>query len=327
MRCNPWIFSLNEAGTSLAIRKVMRVPRALLAAAVPASLALIALLNATAVSALIEGTMSAATLPPSRVDALEPAFLAAARTPPSANAILDRNPFDHVTGPLREAPAGPFDAPPRDADPRTAPLCEGVRPVVLVGGDDQTFAIAALDYDGKRLLRKRGGDVGPATVEYVGRDRVWLRGRMGLCQAPLFGAPPPPPSKSAEPGVGSRAPSQLELEVGKQIAKVGPNEYVIERSAVDRILEAQAELMKQRIVQDKEGDRVMGVKIFGIKPGSVLGMLGIENGDRLETLNGFDMSNPEKMLEAYARLRTGADRLQIHLTRAGKPINVDYTIR
>jgi general secretion pathway protein C len=44
-------------------------------------------------------------------------------------------------------------------------------------------------------------------------------------------------------------------------------------------------------------------------------------------LNGFDMSNPEKMLEAYARLRTGADRLQIHLTRAGKPINVDYTIR
>jgi hypothetical protein len=39
------------------------------------------------------------------------------------------------------------------------------------------------------------------------------------------------------------------------------------------------------------------------------------------------MSNPEKMLEAYARLRTGADRLQIHLTRAGKPINVDYTIR
>ena len=96
---------------------------------------------------------------------------------------------------------------------------------------------------------------------------------------------------------------------------------------MDRILEAQAELMKQRIVQDKEGDRVVGVKVYGIKAGSVLAMLGIENGDRLETLNGFEMSNPEKMLEAYARLRSGADKLQIHLTRNGKPINVDYTIR
>ena len=305
----------------------MRVHRLLLAAAVPAALALIAFLNATAVSALVEGTMSAGRLPPRGVTPQGPAFLAVARAP-SANAILDRNPFDHVTGPLREAPAGLVDSPPEDGDPRTAPLCEGVRPVVLVGGDDQTFAFAALDYGGKRLLRKRGGDVGSLTVEYVGRDRVWLRGRMGLCQAPLFGAPLPPPTAQAEPGVGApRSQSQLELEVGKQIAKLGPNEYAIERSAVDRILEAQAELMKQRIVQDKEGDRVMGVKIFGIKPGSVLAMLGIENGDRLETLNGFDMSNPEKMLEAYARLRTGADRLQIHLTRAGKPINVDYTIR
>jgi len=146
----------------------------------------------------------------------------------------------------------------------------------------------------------------------------------------LFGEPPPPKEGggdriTADPKRGAQSP--LEIEVGKQIAKVGPNEYVIERAAVDRILEAQAELMKQRIVQEKEGDRVVGVKVYGIKPGSVLSMLGIENGDRLETLNGFEMSNPEKMLEAYARLRSGAEKLQIHLTRNGKPINVDYTIR
>jgi general secretion pathway protein C len=312
----------------------MRATRALLTAAVPGSIALVAFLNAQAVSALIEGTMSAATLAPASPlpTAVPPELLALARVRPSADAILDRNPFDHVTGPLREASAPPLDTAPRDADPATAPLCEGVRPVVVVGNEDQTVAFAALDFGGKRLLRKRGGDVGAATVEYVGRDRVWLRGRMGLCQAPLFGAPVPksdvpPPRTGAEPSTSPRSPSPLETELGKQIAKLGPNEYAIERSAVDRILEAQAELMKHRIVQEKEGDRVLGVKISGIKPGSILSMLGIENGDRLETLNGFDMSNPEKMLEAYARLRTGADRLQIHVTRAGKPINVDYTIR
>ncbi len=309
----------------------MRILRALVGAAVPASVVIVALLNASAVSAFVEGTMSAnlevpgATSVAANAEAIAGDYAKRA----SADAILDRNPFDHVTGSLRPSGSGP-DLPlaPLDLNPRTAPVCEGVRPLVLVMGDDQTAAFASLDVGGQRLLRKRGGEVGDKHVAYVGRDRVWLEGSNGLCQALLFGAPPPPRKDekiTADPKPGAQSP--LEIEVGKQIARVGPNDYVIERAAVDRILEAQAELMKQRIVQDKEGDRVVGVKVYGIKAGSVLSMLGIENGDRLETLNGFEMSNPEKMLEAYARLRSGAEKLQIHLTRNGKPINVDYTIR
>jgi general secretion pathway protein C len=313
----------------------MRIFRALVAAAVPGFIATAALLNAKAVGALVEATMSsdmpsagASTLSANaelaRVEAEAAARLSAKR--PTAAAILDRNPFDHVTGSLRPSLPGP-DRPPLelDRDPRTAPLCVGVRPLVLVGDEDQTVAFASLEVDGKRVLRKRGGEVGDKHVAYVGRDRVWLEGREGLCQALLFADPRIAAKSAEEPKPGGQ--TQLEIDVGKQIAKVGPNDYVIERSAVDRILEAQAELMKQRIVQEKEGDRVVGVRVFGVKSGSVLSMLGIENGDRLETLNGFEMSNPEKMLEAYARLRSGANKLQIHLTRNGKPINVDYTIR
>jgi general secretion pathway protein C len=296
-------------------------------AAVPASLALIAFLNAHAVSSLIDGTISAATVMPSVAEAhaAEPAVIAIAQPRPRADAILDRNPFDHVTGPLRQPGAdGHADLPVRDLDLATAPLCEGVRPLVLVGADDQNAAFASLEYGGKHLLRKRGGEVGAARVAYVGRDRLWLEGRMGLCQALLFGAPPP--AKVADPPA-ARGQTQLEIDLGKQIAKTGPNEYAIERSAVERIIEAQSELMKSRIVQDKEGDRVVGMKITGIKPGSVLSMLGIENGDRLETINGFEVSNPEKMLEAYARLRSEAEKLQIRVSRAGKPMNLDYVIR
>lgn len=316
----------------------MRIHRALLTAAVPAGIAIVAWLNASAVAALVEGTVSANMPLPVAPSVAANAKAIAGLSPrtAAADAIVDHNPFDHASVSLRPPGPGP-DAPLRelDTDPRTAPLCEGVRPLVLVGAEDQTVAFASLEIDGKRVLRKRGGDAGDKRVAYVGRDRVWLEGRNGLCQALLFGDHAAPPRKdgndgkdgiiAADPKPGGQTP--LEAEVGKQIAKVGPNDYVIERSAVDRILEAQAELMKQRIVQDKEGDRVVGMKVFGIKAGSVLSMLGIENGDRLETLNGFEMSNPEKMLEAYARLRSGADKLQIHLTRNGKPINVDYTIR
>jgi general secretion pathway protein C len=314
----------------------MRIFCALVAGAVPAAILTVAFLNATAVGALIDGTMSADMPMPvaASVSAAGPAHLAAAK--PTADAILDRNPFDHLTRSLRPSLPSPDGPPPDlDTDPRTAPLCVGVKPLVLVGDEDQTVAFASLEVDGKRVLRKRGGEVGDKHVAYVGRDRVWLEGSRGLCQALLFGGVARSGGASEDAGGAGRSAAdpkprgqtQLEIDVGKQIAKVGPNEYVIERSAVDRILEAQAELMKQRIVQEKEGDRVVGVRVFGVKSGSVLSMLGIENGDRLETLNGFEMSNPEKMLEAYARLRGGADRLQIHLTRNGKQLNVDYTIR
>jgi general secretion pathway protein C len=316
----------------------MRIFRALVAGAVPASILTVAFLNAKAVGALVEGTMSADMPMPvaASVSAAGPAPARLAAGKPTADAILDRNPFDHLTGSLRPSLPTPDGPPPDlDTDPRTAPLCVGVKPLVLVGAEDQTVAFASLEVDGKRLLRKRGGEVGDKHVAYVGRDRVWLEGTKGLCQALLFGVAPRSGGAAEDAGGAGRSAAdprpggqtQLEIDVGKQIAKVGPNEYVIERSAVDRILEAQAELMKQRIVQEKEGDRVVGVRVFGIKSGSVLSMLGIENGDRLETLNGFEMSNPEKMLEAYARLRGGADKLQIHLTRNGKPTNVDYTIR
>ena len=307
----------------------MRVLRTLLAVAVPVGIAVVAFLNARAVAALVEGTVSGGMVMPALLDANANANANAnaSANAKSAGAILDRNPFDHVTGSLRPPPpAGDGPARDVDLDPAHAPICEGVRPLVLVGDDDQSVALASLDYGGKRILRKRGGDVGEARVAYVGRDRVWLEGRMGLCQALLFGTPPPKPVVTGgDPLAQPR--SAFELEIEKKIARTGPNEFSIERSAVDRILEAQQEIMKSRLLPDKDGDRIVGMKIFGIKQGSVLGMLGIENGDRLETINGFEVSSPEKMLEAYARLRAGADRLTVHLTRAGKQLNVDYTIR
>ena len=54
--------------------------------------------------------------------------------------------------------------------------------------------------------------------------------------------------------------------------------------------------------------------------------LGLESGDRLVTLNGYEMSDPEKMLEAYAMLRD-TPRVMLGLVRSGKPMEIDYAIR
>ena len=104
-------------------------------------------------------------------------------------------------------------------------------------------------------------------------------------------------------------------DIKKGIQKVSATEFNVDRGVVDKILENQAELMRQaRIVPEQENGKVVGIRLFGVRPDTLLGTLGMENGDRLQTINGFDMTSPEKALEAYARLRT-AD----HLTVSAEP--------
>ena len=101
----------------------------------------------------------------------------------------------------------------------------------------------------------------------------------------------------------------------------------LERSVVDQILENQAELMRSaRIVPEKEGDKVVGIRLFGVRPDSLLGTLGLQNGDRLQSINGFEMSDPQKALEAYARLRS-ADKLSVNVQRKGSPMTLDFNIK
>ena len=116
-------------------------------------------------------------------------------------------------------------------------------------------------------------------------------------------------------------------DIKNGIQKVGPNEYNIDRGVVDKILENQAELMRQaRIVPEQENGKMVGIRLFGVRPDTLLGVLGMENGDRLQTINGFDMTSPEKALEAYARLRT-ADQLTVQVNRRGSNMNLDYNIK
>jgi general secretion pathway protein C len=258
----------------------------------------------------------------------------------SADPILSRNPFDSVTGPLNlpppepDAGAAPVVATIDYSNPYGAPDCEGVQVLIIAASPDPDWSFAALETPqdkGKSLLRRRGGDVGGKTVKFIGWDRVWMANGTQLCQSTMF-KPPPMPSASAAaaapppppPGGGAGAVSD---DIKNGIQKKGPNEYDIDRGVVDKILENQAELMRQaRIVPEQENGKVVGIRLFGVKPETLLGTLGMENGDRLEKINGFDMASPEKALEAYARLRT-ADHLTVSINRRGQEQNLDYNIK
>jgi general secretion pathway protein C len=309
-------------------------------AVVGSLVAIVAFLHAQALTQIIgfarlgldESQLSAAP-PPSR---LAPSSSAVARTM-SADAILSRNPFDHVTGALNKVivPDEVAAVAPDMSDPFHAPPCEGLKVLVIAASTDPDWSFAALvtgsGSDSKSVLRRRGGDVAGKTVQFISWDRVWLASGSSLCQlemfmppapkgaAPAAAAPPPPPPKEG--------PSNVDPDILKGVRRVSATEFDVDRGVVDKILENQAELMRQaRIVPEQENGKMVGIRLFGVRPDTLLGVLGMENGDRLQTINGFDMTSPEKALEAYARLRT-ADQLVVQVNRRGSNMNLDYNIK
>jgi len=261
--------------------------------------------------------------------------------PKTAEPILSRNPFDSVTGPLNKvaeaADSTTASTPQLDlSNPLSAPDCGGIQAHAITESPDPLWSIAVLQATGDTMgkLRRVGDAVGDKQVAYIGFNTsknspsVWLTSGATLCQVLLFA--PSTPEQPAAPVAAAPPPKDangVPDDIAKRIQKVSDTEFHVDRAVVDNILENQAQLMRTaRIVPEQKDGKVVGIRLFGIRPDTLLGKLGLQNGDRLEQINGFDMASPEKALEAYARLRT-ADSLAVKVTRRGAPVTIDFKIQ
>lgn len=202
-------------------------------------------------------------------------------------------------------------APALGADPsdETPAHCAGVRALVVVRAEDEETSLVALDVGGQRMVRRRGMAAGDMTVAWVGVDRAWLARADGVtCEARVF-APPVSVSAVAKKPVSVQG-----------VVRLSANEVHVDRAALETFLEDPRELSKIRIAPDATGIRIMKVP-----PSSILGVLGIEEGDRLSKAGGIELTSPEKIMELFARLRT-FERLSVVVERKGKPVTMDYVI-
>jgi general secretion pathway protein C len=297
-------------------------------------------------------------LPPEPVAAAVKATGTATRPPgadaPDIHAILARNIFDPSTGSLW--PPKPVEAPVSEL-PQTPvneevvpgavyPACDGslrlVASVFSEKAPEWSFASVTTGSDPPMLYRQ-GSRVQDKELVQVLPSAVYMRSANGrLCSLYLFVPAPPAAAVAPEPPVAAATPnvtqppptpglvssgSITEGELDQGIKAEGETKFTVQRSFVDRVLQNQAEIMRSaRIVPHEENGQVIGVKLYGIRRNSLLGKLGLQNGDLLRTINGFEMSSPDTALEAYAKLRT-ASNLSVAVVRRGRPLTVDYDIQ
>jgi general secretion pathway protein C len=331
-----------------------RAQRLIRSSATVVTLILCAMLTARGATQLV----ASAVLPLANDEATAgtaPVRTAVANTPPPptpleiGRAVLQRNIFDSQSGAMEwDAPlaaaestgAEPGEEPSVD-DPQGEPApCTGSMRLVgaTVVPHLPELSFASIAAEGKTMLYRAGMRVEGHEIVGIREHRVFLRpsGRP-LCQIGMF-VPPPTATPVPAPVAAAPAPptdekppphksSISEEELNQGITQVSDTNYTVARTLLDKVLGAQSELMRAaRVIPYEENGRVVGVKVYGIRRNALLGKLGIQNGDVLRTINGFDLSSPDSALEAYTKLRE-MDQFSIAMVRRGQARTMEYSVK
>jgi general secretion pathway protein C len=120
---------------------------------------------------------------------------------------------------------------------------------------------------------------------------------------------------------------ELEALADSSIKKIDDTHYEIDKKLIDQVLANPMGAAKgARVVPAVKNGKPDGFKLYAIRPSSVYAKIGLSNGDTLEAINGFDLTSADKALEVYTKVRE-ATSLQVSITRRGKDLTLNYTIK
>lgn len=137
---------------------------------------------------------------------------------------------------------------------------------------------------------------------------------------------PNPPVPTVAPPV--EAPDDdATLKALASIKKIDATHYEVPAAAIDAFTANPMAVGKgARVVPAMKNGKPEGIKLYAIRPTSLFAKVGLANGDTLLTVNGYSVASPDSALEAYTKVRE-AKRIDIALTRQGKPVTIVITIK
>lgn len=164
-----------------------------------------------------------------------------------------------------------------------------------------------------------------AKVLEIERERVIILNNNRKEFIDASGEAGPPPVAAPVMAPAPRGPEVAALGTG--IKKVGDNDYEIPRAEIDKTLANLNDVaMQARIVPAFKDGVAQGFKLFSIRPDSIYSKIGIQNGDVIKRINGFDLNSPEKALEIYSKLKEST-RIDIEYERNGGTQRSTYNVR
>lgn len=259
--------------------------------------------------------------------------------------VLRRNIFDSALGDLSVLPMADPDLPMGDvpAEDVETPCTGSMRVIgtVVIPGDLERSLAAILGTDKKAGLHYGGTEVEGSRIRAIHSDAVVLQSKGGLCRLAMFqvdGAPKKPAFRSAlkaEPvkKKKTKGPSAdrnaglSDEEMTEGIDRVDDRNFNLSRSMLNKVLDNAGKIIGIAAVAPKiENGQSIGMEIRGVRPGTLLTKIGIQNGDLLESINGQSLSNPDAALGAYTTLRT-ADKFTLSVRRKGESMMINYNLQ
>jgi len=145
-------------------------------------------------------------------------------------------------------------------------------------------------------------------------------------QAPPPARPAPEPEKkpSADP---KSTRDELLAAVDAGVRKLDDDSYEVDRAVVTQLLaNPSAAARGARIVPAVKDGKPNGFRMYAVRRNSVYARVGCKSGDTIHSINGFQLDSMDKALEVYTKVRESTS-LSVSLTRRGKPLTLDYTIK
>lgn len=255
-------------------------------------------------------------------------------TPQEQVASLDMERLSKLTGIKLPEPEVAVQEPETSpvVDENADPVKSGLR-VKLLGtlvAADKFWSFASVqDMNTQKSMTYMVGDlIQGAEVIDIQRERVIVinNGRKEYIDGqPGDGSMPVP--AYTPPAVAAAPSGPPNSGLGTGIRAINENEYEVPRGEIDRTLSNLNEVaMQARIVPAFKDGQAQGFKLFSIRPDSIYSKIGVQNGDVIRRINGFDLNSPEKALEVYSKLKESS-RIEIEIERNGAPIRKTYNVR
>ncbi len=159
--------------------------------------------------------------------------------------------------------------------------------------------------------------IGSTSIDVV--DVTGHKGTLSLLDLEAAG-------RTKQEGAATPTPSAPADPFADRVRKIADNDYEVDRALVRELVTGTAKPGGVRAVPQMKGNEVNGIRMIGVRPGSVAAALGLKSNDVIAAIDGDPIKNVQQLLDLYAKLDQ-LSAVELTGTRGGKPLTLTLRLR